>query len=867
MEKGKHMKKIGVFGGIIICVLTCFISIYTNNMVVEAVDTDFTIADGVLTAYTGTDTNVIIPEGVTEIGSAVFQNNTIMETVQIPDTVTTIGMDAFYGCTSLKELELPDSVTKIGDTAFSGCTGLTKVSLSANLSNAGFYSFSGCIGLTEVEIPKRLSSANAMFRRCNNLKKVTFEEGATWIATGLFSDCDGLEEITIPETVESIPAMCFELCDNLRKVVLPPNIKTVAARAFYGTAITEMELPIGTEGIGDSAFGNCTELVKVTIPYTVTAIDADAFDGTENVVIYCYKNSYAEEFAIQYEIEYVADDVKVEEVILSETELLLEIDDSVLLKATITPEGYSDEVVWTTSDMRVARISEYGRVTARRIGTTDITVTAGECSAVCKVTVVRSKATPTPAPTVAPTPEPTVIPTATPVSTATPKPSTPKAQVRAFVERMYTCALGRAAEEEGAEYWANCLLAGSTTGAIVADGFINGPEFIGRCLTDRDYVLTLYATFFDREAAEADIEFWVSSLKSVSRRQVMAGFVNSPEFGAICESYGIIRGSISAEGSSAPTEIALNTTELSIRVGEVKKLTVLNYGGEISWSNRTGSVVVDGEGNVTGATPGTDYVNAIYDGQSLMCTITVLNTTAADWVYSEDGNTRTRTNYLGEVITEVKTVVEGEEVWGYYHEEYAERWREYIQEIRRSTRAGIADGMGDALGVVNPPDLIMRDSLDELAKRRAAEDVCGIGTEGFEGVIRGAYTPEEVYEILCDPDFSRNLLGAIMNPDFVYGGVTNFWWDRMGTGVDLYPYWFIELDLYHADEDGADDLQWFHCWEIFGYSEDGHTNYYCRDGQADEGHRMFCGLVMEWNPQRELYEFKFVDGETMEFTK
>ena len=78
----------------------------------------------------------------------------------------------------------------------------------------------------------------------------------------------------------------------------------------------------------------------------------------------------------------------------------------------------------------------------------------------------------------------------------------------------------------------------------VADGFFSGEEFENRGLNDRKYVETLYATFFNREAAETDINYWIGSIEATSRRTALVGFANSEEFGVICENYGIVSGEI-----------------------------------------------------------------------------------------------------------------------------------------------------------------------------------------------------------------------------------------------------------------------------------------------------------------------------------
>ena len=95
-----------------------------------AADSDFTIENGVLTKYNGPGGDVVIPDGVTSIGSYAFNNCTGMTSVTIPNSVTEIGDDAFWGCTSLTSVVIPNSVTSIGSDAFIGCTNLARVTAS-----------------------------------------------------------------------------------------------------------------------------------------------------------------------------------------------------------------------------------------------------------------------------------------------------------------------------------------------------------------------------------------------------------------------------------------------------------------------------------------------------------------------------------------------------------------------------------------------------------------------------------------------------------------------------------------------------------------------------------------------------------------
>ena len=51
--------------------------------------------------YTGTDEEVVIPEGVNIISAGAFEGNKSINSVVLPNTVTCIDSRAFRGCSSL----------------------------------------------------------------------------------------------------------------------------------------------------------------------------------------------------------------------------------------------------------------------------------------------------------------------------------------------------------------------------------------------------------------------------------------------------------------------------------------------------------------------------------------------------------------------------------------------------------------------------------------------------------------------------------------------------------------------------------------------------------------------------------------------
>ena len=83
--------------------------------------------------------------------------------------------------------------------------------------------------------------------------------------------------------------------------------------------------------------------------------------------------------------------IAVESIVLSEDTLLLGIDDTATLIATIRPENATErEITWTSSNPEIATVSDQGEVVALQEGTCTVTVSAGGKSAECVVTVSRN---------------------------------------------------------------------------------------------------------------------------------------------------------------------------------------------------------------------------------------------------------------------------------------------------------------------------------------------------------------------------------------------------------------------------------------------------------------------------------------------
>jgi hypothetical protein len=105
----------------------------------------------------------------------------------------------------------------------------------------------------------------------------------------------------------------------------------------------------------------------------------------------------------------------------------------------------------------------------------------------------------------------------------------------AFVERMYTTALGRECDEEGKKFWASELSNFNTSGEACGAFFFLSDEMKGFKLSDKEFISRLYATFMDREADKEGEAFWLGVLYSGKpRADVVLGFTRSPEFVQKC---------------------------------------------------------------------------------------------------------------------------------------------------------------------------------------------------------------------------------------------------------------------------------------------------------------------------------------------
>ena len=220
----------------------------------------------------GTNDSVIPADGSVEyIKAGAFSDRNKLAHIDIPPTIKRIGMDAFAGCSSLSSIYVPDSVRDIGIDAFSNCT-----------------------SLTYLRLPKDLADANALGVNLSSLERLEISpESDRYISVNnCIIERDrrrmvmGCKTSVIPAdgTVETIASVAYNINDGVERVVVPACVRDVEEEAFY----------------------YCYNLREVVIEGKETELMFDAFPDSPNVTVYAPRGSYAEKYAREYCVPFVA---------------------------------------------------------------------------------------------------------------------------------------------------------------------------------------------------------------------------------------------------------------------------------------------------------------------------------------------------------------------------------------------------------------------------------------------------------------------------------------------------------------------------------------------------------------------------------
>lgn len=207
-----------------------YVSEYVADKTVCTDGLEVDVATGRITAYTGTDNAVIIPDymlvhsftdangtehydivKVTGISENAFKGNQNIVVVRLPEAVETIPARAFDGCTSLVGI-LGGNIMEIGDYAFSGCTSIECAAVHSNVTSLGISAFDGANRLLVNAANTSVVEAAVNSGAKNIVIYTNHLQGDTSALSG--------KALTIPEGTES-----FEMNGYSQKFV---NLKIVS---------------------------------------------------------------------------------------------------------------------------------------------------------------------------------------------------------------------------------------------------------------------------------------------------------------------------------------------------------------------------------------------------------------------------------------------------------------------------------------------------------------------------------------------------------------------------------------------------------------------------------------------------------------
>ena len=384
----------------------------------------------------GNMTNVSIPNSVTYIGNQAFAFCSKLSSVIIPNSVTEIDTYAFQRCSDLSRIAIGNSVAKIGFHAFYECDNITEV-ISKSI-NPPKLSDSYCFTSPVYCNAKLLVPYNSLeeYKNATYWKDFTYIYGIddenNILAEGLFLDITNKEleideSFTITATISpgivanntvswSSSNSNIAVVDNDGKVTaISAGSVIIKASTTDGTSInascnvTVRKRLVTSISLNKSSttiyVGDTEQLTAILFPSdasdtTVTWTSSNTNIATVNndgvitaksagSTIITAKTNDGSNLSATCTV--TVKNVLATSISLNNTNLTLDIDETAQLVATVYPNNATiKNVSWKSANTSIARVNNYGVVTAVAAGTVNITATTvdgSNLSALCKVTV------------------------------------------------------------------------------------------------------------------------------------------------------------------------------------------------------------------------------------------------------------------------------------------------------------------------------------------------------------------------------------------------------------------------------------------------------------------------------------------------
>ena len=191
-----------------------------------------------------------------------FGNTMILQNgnVMMLSNPVCISQNLYIGNERLTELIIPEGVEEIGYSAFYRCLGITKVSLPSTLKKVGADAFADCTDITIANVTSLQDYCSIDFGNpgANPFQDYMMNRAFTWmLINGDYLRDQGV--LRIPEGLTEVKPNTFAKVDNVSTVIIPASVNKIGRQAFYTSvrSLNKVYINGHIADMGEYAFGNC----------------------------------------------------------------------------------------------------------------------------------------------------------------------------------------------------------------------------------------------------------------------------------------------------------------------------------------------------------------------------------------------------------------------------------------------------------------------------------------------------------------------------------------------------------------------------------------------------------------------------------
>ena len=213
-------------------------------------------------AYASETLNV--PTGVTALGNKVLMGNTTIKEVTIPSTLTVFGgtpnatgtgaSGGFFYQSAVEKVTLPEGLTEIPAATFNQAANLKEVNIPSSVKTIGINAFAGS-GLETLTIPETVTSIGyGAFRDMANLTTVTIEGDEVYVPDYTFRACKNLTAIYMNVNKLTLQTGNMAFCNTSTNSENPNNITIyVTNEEVYNTLTSNTHVKCTVVKVGEIA--------------------------------------------------------------------------------------------------------------------------------------------------------------------------------------------------------------------------------------------------------------------------------------------------------------------------------------------------------------------------------------------------------------------------------------------------------------------------------------------------------------------------------------------------------------------------------------------------------------------------------------